>query len=510
MKIKKILIANRGEIALRIIRTCKEMGIKTVTLCPMPGQEKNFLETQMSDEYYFLDKEGSQGYLDKQKIIEIAKKAGVDAIHPGYGFLAENWRFAHLCKKKKIKFIGPDFNTLRKFEDKVEAKKIAKKVGIPTLPSSEHPIKTKKDLFKSAEKIKPPFMFKAQRGGGGMGIRVIDEQVASGDLLAITLGIQKQMASGFDDLEFFLERYLPEARHIEFQVLGDGKKAVHLGERDCSIQRRFQKLLEESPSSYINEKQREEMGYWAVKICQDLKYQGVATVEFLMDPEKNYYFMEVNPRIQVEHPVTEAITGVDLVEQQIRIARGEQIAFSQKDVHPNGYAIEVRINAEDPKRNFMPTPGKITKYVPSGGQGIFLHSFLHEGQEIYPFFDSLLAKIVAHGRNREDAINKLKRALDEIVIEGVSTTIPFFKILLNNRDFLKGDFYTNFIEKSEILKALTCDHPSHKNFDTGARELSEEELAGIVFQIYKGVKDEPANNSRNSKWMTFGRLKMME
>jgi acetyl-CoA carboxylase biotin carboxylase subunit len=351
-----------------------------------------------------------------RKIVEIAKKGKVDAIHPGYGFLAENWRFAQLCERNKIKFIGPSYNLLSKFEDKIEAKKIAKKVGIPTLPASDKPIMNKKDLAMWANKIKPPFILKAQKGGGGMGIRIIENKINLGELFAISLAVQRQMATAFADADFFLEKYLPEVRHIEFQILGDGKNAVHLGERECTIQRRFQKLLEEAPSSFIDSKTREEMGYWAVKIIKELKYKGAATVEFLVDNNKNFYFMEVNPRIQVEHPITEAITGIDIVEQQIRIAQGELLSFAQKDIHFNGYAIEARINAEDPQRDFQPTPGTIEKYFPSGGQGVFLHSFLHHGQEIYPYFDSLLAKVVATGKTRKEAINKLKRALDEIII----------------------------------------------------------------------------------------------
>ncbi len=506
MKINKILIANRGEIAIRIIRTCKEMGIKTIALCPEKGQESNFIETNLADEYYFLEEEGSSGYLNPQKIIEIAKKANADAIHPGYGFLAENWKFARLCEKNKIKFIGPHFNTLRKFEDKVEAKKIAKKIGIPILPSSENKIKTKKDLLKSAREIKPPFIFKAQRGGGGMGIRVIDDQIAANDLLSITLGIQRQMASGFNDIDFFLERYLPYARHIEFQILGDGKNVIHLGERDCTIQRRFQKLLEEAPSSYIENKKRDEMGAWAVKLCKELKYEGAATVEFLMDENQNYYFMEVNPRIQVEHPITEAITGIDIVKEQIEIAQGKELSFKQEDIVLNGWAMEVRINAEDPEKNFRPTPGKITAYIPSGGQGIFVHSFLHEGQEIYPFFDSLLAKIVAYGKTRNEAIQRLKSALDEIVIEGVSTTIPFFKKVLNDKNFLAGTYYTNYIEKSDILKELICSPRNNFCFAKN-NELTEEEIAHVVFQIYENIKKDKTSTS---KWIMSSRIKMME
>lgn len=514
-EIKKILIANRGEIALRILRTCKEMGIKTVVLCPMPGQEKNFLETTLADEYYFLEKEGSQGYLDKEKLIEIAKKAKVDAIHPGYGFLAENWQFAMLCEKNRIKFIGPHFKTLRKFEDKIEAKKIARKAGIPILPASEKPIKNKKDLIKWATKIRPPFVLKAQRGGGGIGIRIVNGQISFGDLVTISLGVQRQMASAFADIDFFLEKYLPEVKHIEFQIIGDGKKTVHLGERECSVQRRFQKLLEEAPSSFLDEKLRKEMGQWAIRLGDELRYQGAATVEFLIDKDKNYYFMEVNPRIQVEHPVTEAITGVDIVEQQIKVAEGQRLAFSQDDVYLNGWAIEARVNAEDPQKGFQPSPGKVTKYIPPGGQGVFVHSFLQEGQEIYPYFDSLLAKVIATGKTRKEAIGKLKRALDETVIDGVATTIPFFKMLLAKEEFTSGDFYTNFIEKSGITKELALKPYLQKKIQNGLVEaLEEKAVAEMVFNIYQNLK-KPENGGGSgdapiSKWVMAERARMFE
>jgi len=510
MKIKNILIANRGEIALRIIRTCKEMKIKTVVLCPVPGEEHNFLETRLADEYYFLEEEGVKGYLNMNKIIEIAKKAKVDAIHPGYGFLAENWKFAQLCEKNNIKFIGPHHNLLKKFEDKIEAKKIAKKVGIPTLPASDKPIMNKKDLAMWANKIKPPFILKAQKGGGGMGIRVIENKINLGELFAISLAVQRQMSMSFADADFFLEKYLPEVRHIEFQVLGDGKNTVHLGERECTIQRRFQKLIEEAPSSFLDIKTRNEMGFWAVKIIKELKYKGAATVEFLVDNNKQFFFMEVNPRIQVEHPITEAITGIDIVEQQIRIAQGESLSFNQEDIHFNGYAIEVRINAEDACRDFQPNPGVIEKYFPSGGQGVFLHSFLHHGQEIYPYFDSLLAKIVATGKTRKEAISRLNRALDEIIIQGIETTIPFFKLLLKDKDFLKGNFNTNFIEKSGIMKELMINPYLKEKIEKKLiKDASEEELADIVFQVYEEMK-KSKNKASNSKWLSSERLRMTE
>ncbi|MFH1657043.1 MAG: biotin carboxylase N-terminal domain-containing protein [bacterium] len=515
MEINKILIANRGEIALRIIRTCHEMGIKTVALCPLPGQESNFLETSLADEFYYLDQEGVLGYLNQEKIIEIAKRARVDAIHPGYGFLAENWKFAKFCQKNKIKFIGPFFKVLKKFEDKIEAKKIARKIGIPILPSSDGPINNKKDLVKWIERIRPPFILKAQKGGGGIGMRVIEGDIGIGDVFASCLDIKRQIGTAFSETDFFLEKYLPDPRHIEFQILGDGRNVVHLGERDCTIQRRNQKLLEEAPSSFLTEEEREKLGRLAVSLGRYVKYEGAATVEFLLDEEKNFYFLEVNPRIQVEHPVTEAITGVDIVEQQIKIARGERLNFTQEDISFRGWAIEARINSESPKDNFRPQAGTIQKYVTPGGQHVFLHSFCQSGQEVYPYFDSLLAKLIVWGKDRNEAISRLKRALDEFVIEGVSTTIPFFKALLKNKDFLQGNFNTNFIEKSGILDELRRAKEIEKPKIIEVLKVEEEEVAKIVFDIYQNLKKEETQKSGKdydcpSNWLMAERMQMLE
>jgi acetyl-CoA carboxylase biotin carboxylase subunit len=513
LKIKKILIANRGEIALRIIRTCKEMGIKTVALCHKEGEENNFLETSLADEYYYLNKEGASGYLDKKRILEIAKEARVDAIHPGYGFLAENWKFAKLCKKNGIKFIGPHFKILKKLEDKITAKKIAQKIGIPTLEASEGSIKTKDDLFKWVFKIRPPFVLKARRGGGGIGIRVVNGNVSFGEIFNLALGIRKQMAKAFSDLEFFLEKYIPEAHHIEFQILSDGKNFVHLGERECSIQRRFQKLFEETPSPFLDQEKREEMAKMAIKFLKELKYNSIGTVEFLVDQNKNFYFLEVNPRIQVEHPITEAVTGIDLVEQQIRIAQGEALSFSQEDVIFNGWGVEARINAEDPFKDFQPCPGKIEKYHAPGGQGIFIHTFLKDGQEIYPYFDSLLAKLIAWGKTRQEALLRLKRALDELVIEGVPTTIPFFKLLLEDKEFLAGNYNTQFIEKSGILKRVSPFKKEVQPLVKREEKLKEEEIAELVYkfyQLFKESKEVSEEKEEVSKWLMAERLKMFE
>lgn len=511
MEIKKILIANRGEIALRIIRTCKEMGVKTVVLCPKKGEEGNFLETQLADEYYYLEREGAQGYLDIKRILEIAKKAKVDAIHPGYGFLAENWLFAKLCQKNKIIFIGPHFSLLKKLEDKIEAKKIAKKLKMPVLEFSDSSIHSLKDLRKWLNKISPPFILKARRGGGGIGIRVINGEISIGEIFLQTLGIKRQMRMAFSDSEFFLEKYLPKAKHIEFQILADGEKFLHLGERECTIQRRFQKLLEEAPSSFLDEDLRKEIAEASLKIAKELKYQTVGTIEFLVDSKtKKFYFLEVNPRLQVEHPVTEAITGIDLVEQQIRISQGEKIPLAQEDIKFSGWAIETRILAEDPTKKFQPAVGKIEKYLPPGGQGVFLHTFLKEGQEISPYFDSLLAKLIALGRDRKETISKLKRALSEFIIEGIPTTIPFFQLLLEKEEFLRGDFTTDFIEKSGILNELVF---LPKKEIVREIEAEEKEIAEIIFQIYRYLRSSrevSSEKERPSDWVMSERLKMFE
>lgn len=515
MKIKKILIANRGEIAIRIIRTCREMGIKTIALCPEKGQEFNFLETNLADETAYLEEEGAAGYLNPKKIVAIAKSRKADAIHPGYGFLAENWNFARICEKNRIKFIGPKSEVLRKFEDKVEAKKIAKKVGIPTLPASDQSIRSKKDLAKWIKKIQPPFILKARKGGGGIGIKVIDkDNMSFGSLFSCCMDIKRQMALAFSETDFFLEKYLREPRHIEFQILGDGEKVIHLGERECSIQRRNQKLFEEAPSCFLTEKEREKLGALSVELGECLKYKGAATVEFLMDKDRNFYFLEVNPRIQVEHPVTEAVTGIDIVEQQIRIAEGEPLSFLQEDIQFNGWAVEARINCEDPEDNFRPKTGTVEEYIVPGGQQVFLHSFVRQGQEVFPYFDSLLSKVIAWGKTRDEAVNRLIRALDEYAIKGVPTTTPFFKFLLKDKDFLKGDFSTNFIEKKQVSKELGKMKAMEEINLCSPLQIKEEDIAKLLFDVYKELKkdlkvEDESGRSEPSKWVMAERLKML-
>lgn len=506
--IKKILIANRGEIALRIIRTCKEMGIKTIALCPKKGEEPNFIETSLADEYYFLERDGEQGYLDIKRILQICKKAKTDAVHPGYGFLSENWLFAKLCEQNKIKFIGPHYSILKKFEDKLETKRFVKKLKIPTLDFSDGPINSLRDLKKWLLKIRPPFVLKARRGGGGIGIRAINGEISIGEIFTLALGVKRQMSVAFSDTEFFLEKYLPGVKHIEIQILGDGKNFLHCFERECSIQRRFQKILEEAPSPFVDEELRKKLIQPALKIAKELKYQTVGTVEFLVDRNRNFYFLEVNPRIQVEHPVTEAILGIDLVEQQIKVAQGEKLKISQDSLFPKGWAVEARINAEDPLQNFKPSPGKITKYLSPGGQGIFVHTFLHEGQEIFPYFDPLLVKIIGLGKDRKEAISRLKRAIEEIVIEGVETNIPVFKTLLCDEEFLKGETSTDFIEKRKILEKIKIPDIS-KITVSKEIEISEKEIAEIVYQIYKNLKGKE-EKEKTSMWQLVDRIKFFE
>jgi len=513
---KKILIANRGEIALRIIRTCKEMGIKTVALCPQKGLEEHFLETAFADEFYYLEREGAKGYLDIKRILEIAKKARVDAIHPGYGFLAENWTFAKLCEKQKIKFIGPHYSILKKLEDKMEAKKIAQKLKIPILPMSKEPINSLKDLKKWIFLIKPPFVLKARKGGGGIGIRAVNGEITIGEIFTLALGVKRQMSIAFGDTEFFLEKYLPEAKHVEVQILGDGKKFLHLFERECSLQRRFQKLLEEAPSPSVDEKLREKLVSFALSFAKELKYQTVGTFEFLLDKNQNLYFMEVNPRIQVEHPVTEAITGIDLVEYQIRVSQGENLKIRQEDIKKEGWAMEARICAENPFENFKPSPGRIEKLFLPGGQGIFVHTFLHEGQEIFPYFDPLIAKIISYGKTREEAIARLKRALKETVIEGIHTNLPFFEAVLEEKEFLDGSYTTNFVERTKILEKLRAPQIC-KSFVFKKPAITEEEVAKFVWQIYQKMREkslkferETQDKEKISAWKKFHLMESME
>lgn len=441
---KKILIANRGEIALRIIRACKEMDIATVAV--YSEADKDSLHVKYADEAFCIGPAPSnRSYLNIPNIISSALVAGVDAIHPGYGFLAENAYFAEICETHQIKFIGPSPTTIEKMGDKAVARDTVKAAGVPIVPGVEGTISNDEQALAVAKEIGYPVIIKASAGGGGRGMRVAQNDQ---DLLKEWKAAQREAEAAFGNGEVYIEKYIEEPRHIEFQILADDYgNVVHLGERDCSVQRRHQKVIEESPSVALTPELREKMGQAAVNAAKSANYSSAGTVEFLLDKYGNFYFIEMNTRIQVEHPVTELVTGLDLIKEQIRLAAGEKLGLTQEDVKVTGWAIECRINAEDPAKNFMPSPGMIKVYEAPGGPGIRIDSIVYPGYTIPPYYDSMVAKIIAWGTDREEAIKRMLRALDEYNIEGVKTTIPFQKKVLNNAFFRKGEFYTNFIQR---------------------------------------------------------------
>ncbi|MCT8138701.1 acetyl-CoA carboxylase biotin carboxylase subunit [Anaerobacillus sp. CMMVII] len=442
--IKKLLIANRGEIAVRIIRACREMGIETVAV--YSEADKESLHVRLADEAYCIGPTASaKSYLDFTNIMSVATLTEVDAIHPGYGFLAENADFAEICAECNITFVGPSPEAINKMGTKDVARETMKQAGVPIVPGSNGIIKNIDEAIAIANEITYPVIIKATAGGGGKGIRVARTQEELIKGVSIT---QQEAQTAFGNPGVYIEKFIEDFRHVEIQVLADNYgNVVHLGERDCSIQRRLQKLLEETPSPAITELKRIEMGDAAVAAAQAVNYSGAGTVEFIFDHNTgDFYFMEMNTRIQVEHPVTEMVTGIDLIKQQILVASGEELAFRQEDITFNGWSIECRINAENPDRNFMPSPGKITMYLPPGGLGVRVDSAAYPGYTIPPFYDSMIAKVITYGETRAEAIAKMKRALHEFVIEGIDTTIPFHLRLLENETFVSGDFNTKFLE----------------------------------------------------------------
>ena len=444
----KILIANRGEIAVRIIRACKEMNIKTVAI--YSEADKDSLHTRLADEAICIGPANSnKSYLNYKNIVEAAYITGSDSIHPGFGFLSENSQFAKICEESNIKFIGPSYEVIKLMGNKSNAKEMMEKAGVPVVPGSKGSIKSINDAKKIAQDIGYPIMLKAAAGGGGKGIRIVN----SVEELESSYNIVKQEAMiSFKDDEIYIEKFIQNPRHVEIQILADEHgNVIHLGERDCTVQRRNQKVIEETPSMAIDEKLREKMGEAAVKAAKKVGYTSCGTIEFLVDKNKNFYFMEMNTRIQVEHGITEERTGIDIVKEQIRIAAGEKLKIKQKDVEFRGHVIECRINAENPEKNFRPCPGKITGLILPGGNGIRVDTFVYEGYTIPPNYDSMIAKIIAHGKTRNEAISKMKRALEETVIDGVDTNIDFLFTIIRNSNFLRGKYDTSFIEK-EILK----------------------------------------------------------
>lgn len=438
----KILVANRGEIAVRIIRACREMGIKTVAV--YSEADRDSLHTLLADEAVCIGPAASsESYLNMERIISATVAMKAEAIHPGFGFLSENARFAELCEKCNITFIGPSAELINKMGNKSEARKTMMEAGVPVVPGSKEPVCKVEEAKAMAEKIGYPIMIKASSGGGGKGMRI---SYGPEDFDANFQNAQMESVKGFSDDTMYLERYIEKPRHIEFQILADKYgHVVHLGERDCSIQRRHQKVLEESPSIAISKELRKKMGETAIKAAKAVGYENAGTIEFLLDKNKNFYFMEMNTRIQVEHPVTEMVTGMDLIREQIQIAAGEPLSVTQEQIRIEGHAIECRINAENPAKHFMPCPGLITNVHTPGGNGVRVDSHIYSDYRVPPNYDSMLLKLIVHGKDRQSAIAKMRSALGELVIEGIETNLDFQYEILNHKAFQDGDTDTHFI-----------------------------------------------------------------
>jgi acetyl-CoA carboxylase biotin carboxylase subunit len=448
--IKKLLIANRGEIAVRIIRACRELDIETVAVFSEADREA--LHVQLADEAYCIGPTSSkESYLNFTNIISVATLTNCDAIHPGYGFLAENADFAEICKECNIKFVGPSPEAISKMGTKDIARETMREAGVPIVPGSKGIIENEEDAIELANEMGYPVIIKATAGGGGKGIRVAKNEQ---DLIKGIRITQQEAATAFGNPGVYIEKYIEDFRHVEIQVLADEHgNVIHLGERDCTIQRRLQKLVEETPSPALTEEMRAQMGDAAVKAAQAVNYTGAGTIEFIFDHRNQmFYFMEMNTRIQVEHPVTEMVTGIDLIKEMIKVASGEKLSVTQEEVTFTGWAIECRINAENPAKNFMPSPGKIEMYLPPGGLGVRIDSAAYPGYVIPPYYDSMIAKLITYGATREEAIARMKRALGEFAIEGIHTTIPFHLQLMDHEKFIDGDFNTKFLELYEVMK----------------------------------------------------------
>ena len=440
---KKILIANRGEIALRVIRACKEMGIKTVAV--HSTADANSLHVRFADESVCIGPpKSSDSYLNVPSIISAAEITDAEAIHPGYGFLAENSSFAEICNSTGIRFIGPSPESIKQMGDKARARETAQKAGVPVLPGSNGVVTEESSAIEIARELGFPVIVKAAAGGGGKGMRVVMDESEFANAFVMA---QTEALAAFSNADVYIEKYILQPRHIEIQIIADEQgNTVYLGERECSIQRRHQKLIEEAPSVIIDESLRKQMGEMAVAIARSVKYRNAGTIEFLMDEDAKYYFMEMNTRIQVEHPVTEMVTGIDLVKEQIRVAAGLPLSFTQRDIKIKGHSIECRINAEDPEK-FTPSPGTITAFNPPGGLGVRVETAAYTQYVIPPYYDSMIAKLIVHAETRADAITRMQRALNEFIIEGVKTTIPMHKKILDDPDFQKGDISTKFMER---------------------------------------------------------------
>ena len=445
--LKRILIANRGEVAVRIIRACRELGIETVAI--YSEADKEALHVRLADRAVCIGPaKMSKSYLNIKNIIETACLTGCDSIHPGFGFLSENANFAQICEEIGLKWIGPSKEMITLMGNKSKAKETMEKAGVPVVPGSNGVLKDEKQAEKIAKQIGYPVILKASSGGGGKGIRIVHEE---NELKGAFRLVKQEAKNSFNDDAIYLEKFIENPRHIEVQLLADEHgNVVSLGERDCSIQRNNQKMIEETPSSILSEKQRQKMSKVAVNAMKEIGYQNVGTIEFLVDKDRNYYFMEMNTRLQVEHPITEAITGIDIVKEQIKIASGKELEFTQKDITFHGHSMECRINAENPFKNFMPSPGKITGLHFPGGNGIRVDTAIYEGYTIPQCYDAMIAKLIVHGKDREESIAKMKSALGELVIEGIETNRDFLYQILENKKFLSNDYDTSFIQKEML------------------------------------------------------------
>ena len=504
---RKIFIANRGEIAIRVVRACRDMGITSVAA--YSDADRDSLHVRLADEAYAIGPAPpGESYLNIERILEAARRAKAEAIHPGYGFLSENPRFAAACEEAGIVFIGPSPAAMEAMGNKIEARRLMSAAGVPVTPGSEGPVTTEADVARVADQVGYPILIKAAAGGGGRGMRVVRSRTEIGPALS---GSMSEAAAAFGDPSVYVERYAERVRHIEVQVLADARgRTVHLGERECSVQRRHQKLIEESPSPLVDRETRERIGAAAVKACRAIGYRSAGTVEFLADEGGHFYFMEVNARLQVEHPVTEMVTGVDLVKEQIRIAAGDDLGIIQESVRLNGSAIECRVYAEDPDRGFLPSPGKIRRLRVPGGPGVRDDNGAYEGYAMPIHYDSLISKVIAWGADRREAIDRMRRALDEYLVEGIPTTIPFHRRVMADPDFVAGRLHTRFIEEMEGRPAAGRDAPD-----------VEEDLACVAVALAAGApaagsgaggggsRPQRGGRSPGSAWKMAGRRRQL-
>ena len=497
---RKVLIANRGEIAVRVIRACHELGIEAVAIYSEP--DRTSLHVQMADEAYLVGPAPSvESYLKQDRVISVANKTGAEAIHPGYGFLAENGEFARKVEEAGLKFVGPGAESIKMMGDKTQARALAKRLKVPTIPGTVRPISDHEEALKTAQDIGYPILLKAAAGGGGKGIRLVRDDSEFGSAFRAS---QNEARSAFGDDRIYIEKYIQKPRHIEFQILADRQgNTVHLLERECSIQRRHQKLVEESPAVPVTPKIRKTMGEAAVRLAKAAKYENAGTIEFLMDGNGNFYFLEMNTRLQVEHPVTEAITGIDLVKEQLRIAAGASLQVKQGDIQPKGHAIECRICAEDAGAGFMPSTGKIEYLFEPNGNGVRCDSGIYAGVQVYPYYDPLLAKLIVWAATRDEAIDRMRRALNEYQVYGIETCIPFHIRVMDNERFRAGEITTHFIEQEKIMTSDGEDEAL--NFACAVSSTLHHTAENKRSALTNGV----ANRSSRDNWKMSGRMEVL-